>query len=288
MLISVSSSSISASGLINIHRLARENHFPGLELNFVAGYRQDQLEFLINNRSSLPVSLHNYFPPPEKPFVLNLASMDESIRTMSLEHCRQAIDLSTQLGAGYYSAHAGFAFDLPPTHLGRPDLQAALPKKLFTDLSSCHEMLVQSARTLTDYGRPRGVRFLIENNVSAPAVGQTGKELLPGLRAEDLVQLVRDVDDDNFGLLIDAGHLNVTANALDFDRHRFLDLVGPYMSAWHLSHNDGLTDQHQPLTADDWFLPRLKEINVLGLTLEFSRASMDSIFGSLDIVERYL
>ena len=287
-MILVSTSSIRAAALPDLVRLARENGLPGLELNVVPDFHPAHLESLVADRGSLPVTVHNYFPPPEEPFILNLASLDQEVRDQSLDHCRRAIDLSARLGAGFFSAHAGFTYDLPPSCLGRPVIQAELPMRLFNDPDRCREVMAQSARTLARYGAGQGVRFLIENNVSAAAVGRTGPRLFLGLTAQDLLQLVEEVAHPNFGLLVDVGHLNVSAQALDFNRHEFIDLVGPCISAWHLSRNDGLTDRHEPLRGDEWFLPRLKEVKALGLTLEFSQAGMESISASIDIVGKAL
>ena len=57
------------------------------------------------------IALHNYFPIPKKPFVLNLASFREDIFTASSAHIANAIDLSSQIGAKFYSFHAGYLID---------------------------------------------------------------------------------------------------------------------------------------------------------------------------------
>ena len=202
-----------------------------------------------------------------------------------MDLCRRAIDISASLKSGYYSAHAGFTHDLQPAHLGRPDLQAALSEESINKRDICLELLIESARDLADYGRSRGIVFLMENNVAAPIMGEMGPKLLLCLTGQDLVELVAEVNHDNFGLLIDVGHLKVTANALKFDRHGFIDLVGPHIKAWHLSDNDGLSDQHLPLSPDSWFLPRLKEFQVLGAALELTPTDVKNISSSIRIVE---
>jgi len=42
--------------------------------------------------------IHNYFPPPSKPFVLNLASLDDKLYKQSIDLCINAIKLSKNLG----------------------------------------------------------------------------------------------------------------------------------------------------------------------------------------------
>src|SRR5437660_1067428 len=42
--------------------------------------------------------VHNYFPPHADPFVLNLAAGDEATLAKSRAHCRDAVDLTADLG----------------------------------------------------------------------------------------------------------------------------------------------------------------------------------------------
>ncbi len=55
--------------------------------------------------------IHNYFPPPITPFVLNLASGNETLRNQSIKFVAETISLSAKLGAPFYSIHAGFISD---------------------------------------------------------------------------------------------------------------------------------------------------------------------------------
>ena len=53
--------------------------------------------------------IHNYFPVPHKPFVLNLASSDEVVSNKSIEHITKAIDRSASNGMKYFYFMQGFA-----------------------------------------------------------------------------------------------------------------------------------------------------------------------------------
>ena len=55
--------------------------------------------------------VHNYFPIPQMSFVLNIASFDEQIRNLSLQHIKKAIDLCKKIGAELYTFHPGFLTD---------------------------------------------------------------------------------------------------------------------------------------------------------------------------------
>ena len=65
------------------------------------------------------LQVHNYFPPPEKPFVLNLASMDEVIANETINHIMYALDVCKTLKSNYYSFHAGFLCDIKVSELGK-------------------------------------------------------------------------------------------------------------------------------------------------------------------------
>jgi sugar phosphate isomerase/epimerase len=131
--------------------------------------------------------VHNYFPPPEKPFVLNLASTNPFTLELSKAHARAAIDLTARLGAPFYSVHSGFAMDLKAEDLGRPDAQLRA-KKVPNALA--YTTFLAAVRELSGYAKARGVRLLIENNVIAknqvrrnPLKMQKVEELWPWLRS---------------------------------------------------------------------------------------------------------
>jgi len=201
--------------------------------------------------------------------------------TRSREHCRFAVDLSAELNASFFSVHAGFAFAARPEDLGK-DL-TGVPR---FSLEEAHQTFVESLRSLCAYSMDRGVRFVVENNVIAPFNLVGGKNRL-GLcaTADDILQTYADVESSNLGFLIDVGHLKVTANALGFDRHAFLDRVAPYVAAFHLSDNDGLADQNLPFGTEAWFVPRLKDFPNAWMVLEAYRLEADQIRACCKIIE---
>ena len=172
---------------------------------------------------------HNYFPPHQTPFVLNLAAADPETLTRSREHCRLAVDLSAELEGAFFSVHAGFAFAARPEQLGQN-----LTKTPRVSLEKAHGIFVASLRDLCAYAARKNIRIAVENNVIAPFNLVGGKNRL-GLcaSAEDILRTYREVGCSNLGFLIDVGHLKVTANSLGFDMHRFLDDVASHVLAFH-------------------------------------------------------
>jgi sugar phosphate isomerase/epimerase len=226
--------------------------------------------------------VHNYFPPHQNPFVLNLAAADETALRRSREHCRSAVDLCQELNAPFFSVHAGFAFAGKPENLGKDVTR--LPR---VSLEQAHEIFVASLRDLCAYAAGKRVRIAVENNVLHPFNLIEGQNRL-GLcaTAEDLLRTHADVGADNLGFLIDVGHLKVTANSLRFDREAFLDTVAPYTAAFHLSDNDGTADQNRPFGDEAWFLPRLAEFPDTTMILEAYSLDVPVIVETCRVIER--
>lgn len=280
----ISTAAFETRDLDAILRTCADHGIKALELGDVASFDLSQL-----GRRAQPSRflVHNYFPPPPAPFLLNLASRDPDVLARSRAHCRTAIDLSRTLGGGVYAAHAGYAADLPPELLGRPDLQAAIPPESLAPREEAYAILVESAQELARYGESRGVAFLIENHSLGAAAGPIGRRLLPMVEPSELLALCRDVDEPSFGLLVDVGHLNVSASAAGFDARAALDALVPHVRALHLSDNDGETDLHRPFGDDAWFLPRLRDVPDAFVTVEIVRADVRTILEVRDTVLRW-
>ena len=111
------------------------------------------------------VMLHNYFPPPETPFVFNLASEKQENVLRSMALARTSIDISSVCGAQYFAVHAGFLFDPKVSELGN-----SIEK---SEIRSRDEGLTDFKRNILDlakYAKERNVRLLVENNVLSYAI----------------------------------------------------------------------------------------------------------------------
>ena len=90
----------------------------------------------------------------------------------------------------------------------------------------------------------------------------------------------------DIGINLNIGHLNLAANAFEFDRYAFIDLIEEYIVALELSHNDGLEDQHQPLQADQWYWDvihdiRFREVHKI---LEFRNTEIVEIVRNIQMI----
>ena len=119
----------------------------------------DSLKLLKRNKK-VSLAVHNYFPTPRKPFVFNLASLNDKIFKLSFEHAKKAIRLAKKLGGKYYSFHAGFLIDPKINTLGKKLYSSKVyPRKL------CIKKFIQRVNLLSNYAARRNIEILIENNV---------------------------------------------------------------------------------------------------------------------------
>jgi sugar phosphate isomerase/epimerase len=238
-------------------------------------------------REGIEVMLHNYFLPPDEPFVLNLGSLNPELAGRSRQHCEEAIVLSAELGAPFFAAHAGFAVDLPPSLLGDPEGQRHFCKEWNSlwPLREANEVFAESVVRLTDFGQRHGVRFLIENHVAGEALGSdAARSLLLCLEADDFATLAKRVGEDRFGVLLDVGHLRCTSRVLGFSKEEFCRAVTSWICAFHLSDNDGRRDSHRPLDAQSWFLEVVRSRPDAVATLEFDRCSEAELVASMQVL----
>jgi len=198
-----------------------------------------------------PFLIHNYFPPPDDSFILNLASADPVIKQRSLDLAGRAIVLSRQFQAPFYSIHAGFVTDA--YGFGKPYLQFPA----ITEPNAREKALARfvAACTITNQvALDNQVGLLIENNVCAPEI--EGQVLLD--TADEFLALFDAVKSPNLGILLDFGHLNVAAHTLGFDRLDFIERLAPYIRAFHVQENDGSLDTHSPVQPGSWVLEVLR------------------------------
>lgn len=198
------------------------------------------------------VRLHNYFPPPAVPFVLNLASETPEVVAKSVAHVERALDLTEQIGGQFYSLHAGFLIDPAVDQLGRP----IDPQQIADRAHGMARFLVE-VENLAERAKRQGVTLLLENNVlSAENYATFGRNPLLMVDPAELVEIMERTP-DNVGVLLDVAHLKVSARTLGLDPVEMFTAAEPWVRGYHLSDNDGTADTNGPIHADSWFWPYL-------------------------------
>ena len=204
--------------------------------------------------------VHNYFPPPLDQFVLNLASSNTNILQRSMDFVSEAIALTASLNAQFYSVHAGFIAD----PISFENNSFVFPTPTSSDSYRCAlSRFIAALEVEIDYAEHFGVGLLVENNLCT--IELHGKLLLQ--TASEFLELFGKIKSKNLGILLDTGHLNVTAHTFGFNPMSFVDQVAPYIRAFHVHDNDGIADTHQPIQLDSWVLDMLRQPKFAGLPI---------------------
>ena len=216
-----------------------------------------------------PKLAHNYFPAPATPFVLNLASKNEEIRTRSIHHCIQGLEISKKAGAPFYAAHAGFCLDPNPDELGKKLKQSAQK----VDRAAHWNIFADSVKRILAKADALEIDFYIENNVCAAMnLNIHGENPLLCSHFREIRQFMEQMKHPRLGLLLDTAHLKVSARTLSFDLEEAMLELMPYIKAIHHSDNEGLLDNNKRIDKDYWFgrfmpyfrnLPQVLEVKKL-------------------------
>lgn len=219
--------------------------FKNIELSGGTELYPDLVEDLLDLKVkfNLTYRCHNYFPPPESPFVLNLASLNEYIFRLSYDHVAKAIKLSEQLGCDKYGIHAGFLINIEASEVGKSIRQ----KELF-DRGRSVSRFVEAVGQLSQLSSI--VTLYIENNVISNQNYKNYQGANPLLLTSyseflDLRSLLQ------FNLLLDIAHLKVSAQTLGLklkDELKNMLSVSDYI---HISDNDGTRDSNHLLNKNE-------------------------------------
>ena len=263
----------------DIVALAKKNDWM-IEFSSSFSYQEDMSDYFTG--INIKRLAHNYFPAPKEPFVINLASTDEEIRRRSIEHCIQGLRLSKKSGAPCFSAHAGFCIDPEPFQLGKQ-----LEVNIAIDRNLNWKLFLDSVQIILSEAEHLGLLFLIENNVTAKFnLREDGQEVLFCSRPEEMIQLIKEIDSERFGLLLDTAHLKVSSKALNFDMNGAVEKVKSLVKYVHHSDNDGAKDTNQSIAVDYWFLPWMQEFSQCIHILEVKDIDTDEIKNQLNLLNK--
>lgn len=195
------------------------------------------------------IQLHNYFPPPKVPFVLNLASDNISIKDKSINIVKNGIDLASKLQRKYYSFHAGFRLDPLVSELGKK-----LRYSKLIDKKTALKYFIESLEEISTYSLSKNVSLMIENNVcNSNAIKNFSCSPYLLDSPSSIIDFFKVEVSRNFGLLLDVAHLKVSAKSLNFDLISAIKNINPFVHGYHLSDNDGLNDTNERFNNRAWY-----------------------------------
>lgn len=231
----------------------------------------------------LSYQLHNYFPPPKKHFVLNLASCEKEIWEESVRHCEEALRLSKLLGGSKYGVHAGFLVDVDVNQLGQKISRKTLNKR-----ENALARFAEAWDRLNDVSAQCGVNLYLENNVFSRSNFEAFEGENPFLLTDvESYQELKSIM--SFELLLDLAHLKVSATTLGLGFDNELEFLLPRASYLHLSENDGLADQNKALKMDSGIMEFLTPNKLKGKTIVLETyCELSEILESRRIVQQRL
>ena len=255
--------------------------FQNIELtggtNYYDGYEQDLLS--LQEKYNLNYLVHNYFPPPQKHFVLNLASLNDELYQQSIEHAKNAIALTKKLGGKKLGFHAGFFIDIKVKEIGK-----SLSINNLFDRKTALEKF-QLAWSILENEAGDKVTLYLENNVLSQNNFKTYQYQNPLMLTHydafrELKQYL------NFNLLLDVAHLKVSANSLGLNFIQELDNMIKHADYIHLSNNNGIRDQNLGFLEDQLILNQLKKYDFSNknLTLEIYK-NVNNLQNNYQLIE---
>ena len=256
-----------------------EHGFHNIELSggtkYYKGYENDIFD--LKEKYNLDLLVHNFFPPPEEDFVLNLASLDDAIFEKSVVQLRKAIQLARLLGTDKFGFHAGFYMDVDVDKIGKAISTSHLYNK-----EQAYERFCNGFNLIKRESKK--IRIYIENNVYSKTNFNIYGRQIPFMltSSADYRELQQHID---FKLLLDVAHLYVSSQTLGFDFDSQLEEMIKETDYIHVSDNDGRHDQNVEFMSGSKLLDKMKKKRLKDKTITLEiytgidhlRTSFDSI-----------
>ena len=90
-------------------------------------------------------------------------------------------------------------------------------------------------------------------------------------------------DKKDIGILIDTGHLKVSAHTFNYDPIEMTKLFNPYIKVAQLSENDGTEDQNSTLSEKSWFWDYVHWEQLDYVSLEISGQSIETLKDQIEL-----
>ena len=277
-MIYISTGGFNKKSVIEVIQLLSRNNIKAFELS--GGIFTDNLESKLKILSNkFQFTVHNYFPPPKKPFVLNLASLNENIYQESVNHIKESIKLASFIKSPFYSFHAGFLIDPKVKELGK-----TIKNNNLYDRDKSLKRFIHSIKFLSKYASKYKIKLLVENNVitkSNISKFESNPLLMTDIKSTE--EIVKNFDENLF-FLVDVAHLKVSSNTLNFDEREYLEIFKDKIGGYHLSDNNGLVDSNKEISKSSWFWPYLRnDLNYY--TLEVYDQNPKVLFSQLELAQ---
>lgn len=281
-MIYISSSCIKKNNIAEILYILAKKGIKNIELSGGTNYYNEMEQELIKLKQQyqLQYACHAYFPPPKEPFVVNLASCNDKLYKQSIEHYDHCIKLLKKIGCNNLSVHAGFLIEINKDEIGRK-----IEKIIIYDELEAYSRFFYAYERLLKRCQEQQIRLLLENNVLS-SENYRSFEQKNYFMMTDYKSIMHMKEYIDFELLLDLGHLHVSAKTLGLDFIQECENLKKYVKWLHISDNNGMCDEHKMLKEDS---PIVKEFYKmyhpnLDVTLE-TIGEVDDILNSIRLLQ---
>lgn len=255
-MIFVSSACIKEKDLIKNLEIFDKNKIKNIELSGGTNFNSKTLKILNSyKKKDFKFLIHNYFPIPKIPFMLNLGSENKIVSNKSLNNCIKAIKLCHKLKAKRFSVHAPFLFDFNYKDAGKK----INPSRLY-DVNNTIKIFKKNWKILQSYAG-KDIKLYVENNVINKQNYLSFKKKMP-LLFTDMASFKVMRNEIEFTPLIDTGHLKVSCftNKKDFETE--LNKLSSHTDFYQISDNNSLFDQNLTLKKNSLMYRVLKKMKL--------------------------
>jgi len=252
---------------------------PGLELGF--SLKSKDVDYIVSqaSRKGVPLLAHNFFYPQNEELVINLSDPNPVKCRASLDYTIAMVDYCAKNNIAAYSIHSGFACSFSIKDFGQPI--SSLPS---TPLQEAYDVFIHNLRLLIDYATEKKINLLFENNVlTRENLTEGYNRHLLCVTAEDILYVLARLERENIRVLLDLGHLNVSATTLDFSPVKEVSKFAKFVGQVHIHDNDGKTDQHYPTGRTSWFWG-LQLLENIPLIIEQPGVGIDMIISQIKLI----
>jgi len=274
----VSSLAFAGKSITDISKIAKKYN---LAVEFTSSFKYSaelKENFL---KANIKKSIHNYFPPPESRFVLNLASENEVIRKKSIDHCIEGLKISSDVNSDFFAAHAGFCIDPKSYELGN-----RINYKLDFNKENNKLIFIDSVREILKSTESLNTMFFIENNVISMENMDGDINPLLCCDSSEIIWLFNGIKDPKFGILLDTAHFKVSCKTLNNNIDDEFNKIRPYVKAIHHSDNDGYIDNNMPISENYWFINYLKYFKNATHVIEVKNLDETEIIEQINILKK--
>lgn len=281
-MIYVSSACVKKCYIAEVVQELAEHHIKNIELSGGTEYYSNLISDLENLKRTfnLRYVCHAYFPPPKEPFVVNLASCNDQIYQQSIAHYVQCIEMLKRVDCKVLSVHAGFLIEIGTKNIGKK-----LDSKIIYDEGKAYDRFCSAYKYLTHLCNRNGIVLYLENNV-LNAENYKEFDYHNYMMMTDYESVMKMKCQLDFNLLLDLGHLHVSANALGLDYTQECNYLKEYVKWIHMSENDGIYDEHKPLKINSKITEEFHKMYTpdMNVTLE-TVGNIKEILASIEIIK---